>query len=71
MKRIVRYFFEGLIFVVPVAITIYVIYKAFIIVDNWLPLPWAGAGFLVILDRNHIDRLPRFKFLNAKLASIS
>ncbi len=49
MKRIVRYFFEGLIFVVPVAITVYVIYKAFVIVDNWLPLPWAGAGFLVIL----------------------
>ena len=49
MKRIVRYFFEGLIFVVPVAITLYVIYKTFIIVDSWLPLPWAGAGFLAIL----------------------
>jgi uncharacterized membrane protein len=49
MKRIVRYFFEGLIFVVPVAITIYVVYKAFVIVDSWLPLPWQGAGFLVIL----------------------
>jgi uncharacterized membrane protein len=49
MKRIARYFFEGLIFVVPVAITIYVVYKAFIIVDSWLPLPWEGAGVLVII----------------------
>lgn len=49
MKRIIRFFFEGLIFVVPVAITIYVVYKAFIIVDSWLPIGVRGAGFLIIL----------------------
>jgi len=49
MKRLVRYFFEGLIFVVPVAITIYVVYKAFVIVDGWFPLGVRGTGFLIIL----------------------
>jgi uncharacterized membrane protein len=49
MKRIGRYFFEGLIFVVPVALTVYIVYKAFLIVDSWLPLPWQGAGVVVIL----------------------
>jgi uncharacterized membrane protein len=49
MKRIIRYFFEGLIFVVPVAVTIYVVYKSFIIVDSWLPIGVRGAGFLIIL----------------------
>jgi uncharacterized membrane protein len=49
MKRLIRYFFEGLIFVVPVAITIYVVYKSFVIVDNWLPIGVRGTGFLIIL----------------------
>jgi uncharacterized membrane protein len=49
MKRIIRYFFEGLIFVVPVAVTIYVVYKAFVIVDSWLPIGVRGTGFLIIL----------------------
>jgi len=49
MKRIIRYFFEGLIFVVPVAVTIYVIYKVFVVIDGWLPLGVRGAGFAIIL----------------------
>lgn len=49
MKRLIRYFFEGLIFVVPVAVTIYVVYKAFVIVDGWLPIGVRGTGFLIIL----------------------
>jgi uncharacterized membrane protein len=49
MKRLIRYFLEGLIFVVPVAITIYVVYKAFVIVDSWLPIGARGTGFLIIL----------------------
>jgi uncharacterized membrane protein len=49
MKRLIRYFFEGLIFVVPVAVTIYVVYKSFIIVDSWLPIGVRGAGFIIIL----------------------
>jgi uncharacterized membrane protein len=49
MKKVAKYFFEGLIFVVPIAVTAYVIYKAFVVIDSWLPLPVQGLGFLVVV----------------------
>lgn len=54
MKRIVRYFFQGLLFVVPLAVTIYVIYAAFMTIDNLLGIriqgkTFRGLGFLIVL----------------------
>ncbi|MDA3952776.1 MAG: DUF502 domain-containing protein [Bacteroidales bacterium] len=34
MKKIVSYFFQGLIYIAPLAITIYILYKSFIFLDD-------------------------------------
>ncbi|WP_232699346.1 DUF502 domain-containing protein [Brevibacillus daliensis] len=45
----IRYFFEGLLLVVPLAATIYILYLVFTTIDNLLPLKIPGLGFLVTL----------------------
>lgn len=46
-RALVRYFLNGLIFLGPLALTIYIVYQAFVWVDSWLNLPIPGAGFLL------------------------
>ena len=48
MKRIARYFLEGLLYVIPLAVTIFVLYKVFVIVDSFLGSTFPGLGFLTI-----------------------
>ena len=47
MNWIVKNFLRGLIVVVPIALTIYLVYEAFVRIDRLLQLPWPGAGFVV------------------------
>jgi len=61
MKKLVNYFFQGLLLVVPAAVTFYVVYLAIIWMDGLLPIqvpiavPWSddfklpGLGILIIL----------------------
>jgi uncharacterized membrane protein len=49
MKRALRYFLEGLLYVVPLAVTLYVLYKVFVTVDSWLRLPVPGLGFVFVI----------------------
>jgi len=49
MKRVIRYFLEGLLYVIPLAVTIYILYKIFVTVDSWLNLSIPGVGFLLTL----------------------
>jgi uncharacterized membrane protein len=49
VKRIARYFLEGLLFVVPLAVTVYVLYKIFVTVDGLLGLRIPGLGFLLTI----------------------
>ncbi|MBL7923676.1 MAG: DUF502 domain-containing protein [Bacteroidia bacterium] len=61
MKKLANYFFQGLLFVVPAAVTFYVVYLAILWMDNLLPIkipiqvPGAhdielpGLGILIIL----------------------
>jgi uncharacterized membrane protein len=61
MKKLANYFFQGLLLVVPAAVTIYVVYLAIFWMDSLLPIkipiavPWSeefslpGLGILVIL----------------------
>ncbi|MGO0060714.1 DUF502 domain-containing protein [Brevibacillus fluminis] len=49
MKRLVRYFLQGLLYTAPLAVTIYVLYKVFETVDGWLGLPIPGVGFLITM----------------------
>ncbi|MBX2963975.1 MAG: DUF502 domain-containing protein [Cyclobacteriaceae bacterium] len=48
-RRILRYFFSGMLFIVPVAVTVYVIYFSFSWLDNLLGIPYPGVGFVVII----------------------
>lgn len=50
MKRLAGYFFQGLLLVAPLSITIYVIYAVFMFVDGLLPFDIPGLGLLVILS---------------------
>ncbi|OFY95202.1 MAG: hypothetical protein A3K10_13110 [Bacteroidetes bacterium RIFCSPLOWO2_12_FULL_31_6] len=49
MKRIIGYFLQGLLYVVPIAATIYVVFKAVVMVDSWLSFNIPGLGLLIIL----------------------
>lgn len=49
MKNFVKYFFRGLLVVVPVAITVYVVYLIFVKVDRLLGIPVPGLGFLLTI----------------------
>lgn len=49
MKKISRYFFEGLLVLVPLVATIYVIYVIFMKIDHIFNFTTPGLGFLVTL----------------------
>ncbi len=49
LKKLSNYFFQGLIFLAPIGITVYVFYKAFVGIDGLLRLPYPGIGFLITL----------------------
>ena len=48
-RRVLSYFFRGLVFLTPLAITIYICVFAFQTVDGWLGLSIPGAGFVITL----------------------
>jgi uncharacterized membrane protein len=47
--RILRYFFSGTVFIVPLIATAYFIYISFKWLDDRLKLPYPGLGFLIII----------------------
>ena len=49
MKRIGQYFLQGLLFLIPLFVTLYVIYWIFIKIDTVMTLPVPGLGFIVTL----------------------
>ena len=49
MKRLIGYFLQGLLFIVPIAVTLLVLYKVFVFVDGILPLKIPGLGLLIIV----------------------
>ena len=49
MKRLLRYFVQGLILTVPAVVTGYVCYGVFVRIDSWLHLPIPGAGFVATI----------------------
>jgi len=49
MKKLAGYFLQGLLFIVPVAVTFFVLYKVFVLVDGILPMKIPGLGLLVIV----------------------
>jgi len=49
MKSLIKYFLQGLLYVVPITVTLYVIYEAFIIVDGLIPIDIPGLGLLLVI----------------------
>jgi uncharacterized membrane protein len=49
MNWIVKNFLRGLIIVVPIALTIYVVYQAFMGIDRLLDLKTPGLGFVITI----------------------
>ena len=49
VQEFVQNFFNGLFLVVPVAVTIYVVFMVFNFVDGWLNIPIPGIGFLLTI----------------------
>jgi uncharacterized membrane protein len=48
--RILRYFFSGTIFIVPLLATAYFIFISFTWLDDRLNLPYPGLGFIIIFS---------------------
>lgn len=48
MKSVIKYFFQGLLFVVPISVTIYVIWQVFVILDGLIPIDIPGLGIVLI-----------------------
>jgi len=48
-KRLIAYFFRGLLVVVPVALTIYIIFQILEWLDGLIPVNVPGLGLLIIL----------------------
>ena len=47
LSRLFNYFFKGIVFLAPFALTIYVCVRVFTTIDGWLGIPIPGVGFLV------------------------
>ncbi|MBS9522576.1 DUF502 domain-containing protein [Litoribacter ruber] len=48
-RRFLKYFLRGLLFVVPLALTIYIIFSIVVFLDSIIPLPVPGLGILIML----------------------
>lgn len=49
IRRILRYFFSGTLFIVPLVATVYFFFESFRWLDGLLNLPYPGVGFAIIV----------------------
>ena len=49
MTTLISYFLQGLLVVVPLAATFYVLFSLFVFIDNLLPFEYPGIGALILL----------------------
>ena len=50
MKKIINYFLQGLLYLIPISVTTYVVYWTFIQIDSILPFIFPGLGLIVIIS---------------------
>lgn len=67
MKRISRYFIQGILFIVPLFVTLYVVYFLFVKVDRLIGLPVPGTGVLLTLVTIPVVGFVASNFLTSKL----
>lgn len=49
LRRVLRYFFSGTLFIVPLIATAYFFFVSFTWLDGLLNLPYPGVGFVIII----------------------
>ena len=49
MKKFINYFLQGLLYIVPISVTLYVVYWTFQKIDGILPFQFPGLGLIVII----------------------
>ncbi len=49
-KRLVRYFLQGMLFVAPISITAFIMYKMFMFVDGLIEIDIPGIGLLIVFS---------------------
>ena len=49
LRRVLRYFFSGTLFIVPLVATVYFFFESFQWLDGLLNLPYPGVGFAIII----------------------
>ena len=49
MNKIINYFFQGLLYIVPISVTLYVVYWSFNKIDGILPFDFPGLGRIVVV----------------------
>ena len=50
MKKFINYFLQGLLYLVPIIVTTYVVYWTFIKIDSILPFNFPGLGLISIIS---------------------
>ncbi len=70
MKKLTRYFFEGLLFLVPLVATIYVLYLVFIKIDNIFHFKIPGLGFVATILTVTLIGFIASNFLTRKLVGL-
>ena len=70
MKRFTKYFFEGLLVLVPLVATVYVVYVIFTKVDSIFKFSVPGMGFLVTILSITIVGFVSSNFLTKKLLGL-
>ena len=49
MNWLIKHFLRGLVIVVPIAVTVYILYASFLWIDRLIPLRVPGAGFAILI----------------------
>jgi len=75
MKRIAKYFFQGLLFLIPLAVTVYVFYSVFMAIDNLLGIEIRGKtvrglGFVIVLIGTTVIGFLASNFLTKPITSL-
>lgn len=70
MKRLTRFFFEGLLVTIPLVATIYVIYIVFTRIDNIFRFRIPGMGFLVTILTITVIGFISSNFITRKLVGL-
>ena len=50
MNKIINYFLQGLLYIVPISVTLYVVYWSFNKIDGILPFDFPGLGLIVVIS---------------------